>query len=94
MSGGSFDYSYMRVNDFSDKLKLLLAGEEVEDCGKIYPFLGTDSSKKYARELLIDIQVESKKMAELMKATEWLFSGDDGLDTFLDNVEAIKGKYK
>lgn len=82
MSGGSFDYAYFKVFEFSDELQRLL--HSPEEMGYI--------KSEEVKEKLLWIQIESKKMAAHMKDVEWLFSGDDGEDTFLKNWESIRGE--
>ena len=67
MSGGSFNYAYRGIQDFSDEL-----AEKIKDADDIPPDI---------MEVLKNIADESAMMARKMKAVEWYFSGDHGDDT-------------
>lgn len=79
MSGGSFNYAYLRVDDFVSELK-----SRMEDAMAI-----TDLDSKVDTKL-IEIRKQAQKTADLMKEVEWLFSGDTGNETFLERVKQIE----
>jgi hypothetical protein len=79
MSGGSFNYAYMRVRDFADELDQML-----EDSGKeraqhngwidYHPEFAPDE-----QATLRPIIDQARKFAEVMRAVEWMVSGDSGM---------------
>ncbi len=77
MSGGSFDFAYSKVTDFADELSARL------DTEPAYPH------SEVVRERLQRLVIEARKLAALMRETEWLYSGDHGEQTYLDLVEKI-----
>jgi len=78
MSGGHFDYAYMRVHQFADELERDLRGKDwVQDFGP---------------EVLMELEVivnRAREMALVMKEVEWLFSGDTGPESFIAEIRAI-----
>ncbi len=90
MSGGSFDYAYRHVQDFADALedRLRRAGVESPDghC-EFQPSLETTA-------MLQDIAGRARELALLMQAVEWLYSGDTGDESFLDEVARAKAVRK
>lgn len=87
MSGGSFNYAYSRVQDFADELEhKLAAAQELRNEGK-------DGSAVFdapTTERLERIGKIVRDAAALMKEVEWLYSGDNGEDSFARNVQALK----
>ena len=81
MSGGSFDYAYLKVWEFSESLKNILDGKDEEY---------TDQFSPEIKRALRRIQRQADEMSELMKAVEWLYSGDTGQDTFIKEIEEIR----
>lgn len=73
MSGGSFDYAYSKVNYFVDDLDDKLNDPE-------YVFSPEVMAK------LREIKGIAENTAQLMRAVEWLYSGDDSEETFLRKV--------
>ena len=87
MSGGSFNYAYSRVREFADDLRDL-----VNEAGKVSPhdqqFIALNNhppewyaAPDYGSEvntLLRQIVDHADKFAEVMRAVEWLYSGDSG----------------
>lgn len=74
MSGGSFDYAYSRVNTFVDDLNDKLC----------------DPTETYSPEVtskLHEIKDIAARTAQLMRATEWLYSGDHSEESFLERVD-------
>ncbi len=95
MSGGHFgDYDYYKVSQFADELEIEISnnGKGKEDCGyygeKWYPNHDPD---------VIDVLHEQipklRKMAEIMKHIDYLYSGDIGDDSFLLRMKETEAKY-
>ena len=91
MSGGHFndnDYVYYKVAQFADELE-----EEIQNNTKLdeYGYAPNFSPEtiKYLRKQLIPM----RKMVEIMRAVDYLYSGDHGEDSFMERVEEIEQKY-
>ena len=92
MSGGHFGncgYPYWEVSQFADELE-----EEIRHNGKVgepgdwYP----DHEPKvidYLKEQLPKL----RKMAEIMRHIDYLYSGDHGDDSFMERVKEVEEKY-
>ena len=76
MSGGSFDYAYSKVNYFVDDLDDKLNDPE-------------ESFSPEVTAKLREIKEIAQNTAQLMRAVEWLYSGDDSEDTFLEKVKWV-----
>ena len=96
ISGGHFndnEYVYYKVAQFADELE-----EEIRHNGKA----GTDGDHsyyysnfepetiKYLRKQLIPM----RKMAEIMRHVDYLYSGDHGEDSFMERVKEVEEKYQ
>jgi predicted house-cleaning noncanonical NTP pyrophosphatase (MazG superfamily) len=79
MSGGSFDYAFYRAQDFADKLeeKLESAATESE------PF------EPATLEKLAHIAKVARHVSHLMKEAEYLYSGDNGEESFAKNLAKL-----
>ena len=92
MSGGSFNYAYSRVQTFADDLehKLEIAGTITRDRS----FSGyEDREPEWDGEtnvMLRQIVSDARKFAEVMRAVEWLYSGDSGPKYVKKSLEAFK----
>lgn len=73
MSGGAFDYTYLRITNMTEKLRSIMSSADEEyhevlcvldECVKIL-----DST------------------ADIAKAIEWMFSGDSSPESFLNSIE-------
>ena len=95
MSGGHFgDYDYYKVSQFADELEIEISnnGKGKEDCGyygeKWYPNHDPD---------VIDILQEQipklRKIADIMRHIDYLYSGDIGDDGFLLRMKETEAKY-
>lgn len=86
MSGGSFDYAFTKVSQFSEELDLKLRNREKKDTygQKLYDFEPQVLAK------LKEISKLARKMASLMREVEWLYSGDTSEDSFLEEVKKIE----
>ena len=76
MSGGSFDYAYLRVTQFADELQDKLTNDD-------------HGLSPEAIDALTVIAAEARRVAELMRSAEWLWSGDYGEDTFFKKVKEV-----
>lgn len=86
MSGGAFDYAYRRVEDFAEELRAKIANNGKEnDYGEKCVF----SPQTIA--LLQSIAEDAERTAKLMKAAEWLYSGDTGEDDLAVSVLDVRG---
>ncbi len=79
MSGGSFDYAYLKTKTFADELEAKLHMTEYEFSDEVRAKLN----------LILD---QTKKTAFMMREVEWLFSGDTGEDSFLERIAEYKRK--
>ena len=86
MSGGSFDYAYRRVEQFAEDLRAKIADNGKEnDYGEKCEF----SPETIA--LLQVIAEDAERTAKLMKAAEWLYSGDTGEGDLAASVADVRG---
>ncbi len=86
MSGGSFDYAYLRAHQFADELWIRL--DEVDKVNE----WGETPNKFEPATLtkLREIQHLARRTAALMREVEWLYSGDTGDDEFMLRVSEIE----
>jgi 3-methyladenine DNA glycosylase Tag len=86
VSGGSFDYAYIRVEGFSENLLLRLdSSDKVDEYG--------DTPNKFKSETLsklYEIERMVRVTSALMKEVEWLYSGDTSDDSFMKRVAGIE----
>lgn len=89
MSGGHFgDYIYYRVAQFADDLENEIERNFVEDeYGWCTEFGG--KTIDYLKEQIKHIQ----KTAEIMRAIDYLYSGDYGEDSFAERISQIEKEY-
>ena len=97
MSGGHFNgngYIYHQVSQFAYELEEEIQnnGKEKKDCGyygeKYYPSHSPEVIE-YLEEQVHFIH----KMADIMRACDFLYSGDHGDDSFMEVVKKIEEKY-
>ena len=86
MSGGSFDYAYGRVEQFTEELGVRLDGHDQKNEYGETPYAFEPATLAKLRE----IERMARKTAALMKEAEWLYSGDTGDDTFMKRVTEIE----
>jgi len=73
MSGGAFNYACRRVEDFAEELRAKIADNGKEnDYGEKCEFSAETIT------LLQAVVEDADRTAKLMKAAEWLYSGDTG----------------
>lgn len=90
MSGGSFNYAYSRVQDFADELEY-----KIDHAGEVRSSYGgwTDTEPDYGEEthaMLRKIVEQARKFAEVMRAVEWMYSGDSGPEYVRAALEKMK----
>ena len=88
MSGGHFNYSYGRVRDFAEDLEHYLS-QRGKPTGYGDELYGTHSEEVTA--MLKTIAVDAYRFSQLMRAVEWLASGDYSDESFLAEMRAIEG---
>lgn len=88
MSGGSFNnsgYIYYHVHQFADELENRIENNNVDD---EYGY-----SPNYPEEVLRVLRAhipEINRIAKIMRAIDYLYSGDHGEDSFLRAIEVIR----
>ncbi len=91
MSGGHFNdcgYDYYKVSQFADELEQEIKDNFIEDDWgyyKGYPEEVIECLKSYLPQM--------RKMAEIMRAVDYLYSGDHGSDSFMKHVKEVEEKY-
>lgn len=91
MSGGHFGdcgYDYYKVAQFADELEQEIENNFFKDdwgYHKGYP----DEVIEYLKEQL----PKMRKMAEIMRHIDYLYSGDHGDDSFMNRVKEVEEKY-
>ena len=98
MSGGHFTdcgYHYHRVSQFADELE-----GEIQNNGRarnedrIYGYEWYPNHEPEVIEYLKEQLPKMRKMAEIMRHIDYLYSGDHGDDSFLERVQEVEEKYK
>jgi hypothetical protein len=96
MSGGHFGdcgYDYYKVAQFADELEVEIDnnGREgsKEDDYEWYPNHELEVIQ-YLKEQL----PKMRKMAEIMRIVDYLYSGDIGDDNFFKRIQEVEEKYK
>ena len=91
MSGGHFGYcgyDYYKVSQFADELEQEIQNKDVKDeYGYSYNF--SSEVIEYLKEQLPKL----RKMSEIMRHIDYLYSGDHGDDSFLERVKEVENKY-
>jgi len=90
MSGGSFDYAYLRVEDFVEELDKKIKCNNDEN-------VLDDPMYGYGPLTILRL-IECKELlanaARAMKEIEWLYSADSGEKTFAERVDQILELYE
>jgi hypothetical protein len=87
MSGGHFgDYDYYKVTRFADELEVEIQDKK-DEYGHSYNF--SPEVIEYLKEQL----PKMRKMAEIMRHIDYLYSGDHGEDYFLLRMKETEAKY-
>ena len=97
MSGGHFGncgYDYYKVAQFADELE-----EEIQNNGRGREDTGYYGEQWYPNhdpeviEYLKEQLPKMRKMAEIMRHIDYLYSGDHGDDSFMNRVQEVENKY-
>ena len=90
MSGGHFgDYDYFKVYQFADELEV-----DIDNNDKPDEYGWKSNHDPDVIDVLQEQLPKLRKMAEIMKACDYLYSGDIGDDSFLLRIKEIEEKYK
>ena len=92
MSGGHFGdcgYDYYKVAQFADELEVEIQNNNKADEYEYAPNFSPETIK-YLRKQLIPM----RKMAEIMRHIDYLYSGDHGDDSFMARVKEVEEKYE
>ena len=90
MSGGHFTdcgYDYYKVAQFADELE-----EEIQNNNVEQDFGYTPNYSPEVIEYLKEQVPKMRKMAEIMRHIDYLYSGDHGDDSFMERVKEVEGK--
>ena len=86
MSGGHFGdcgYDYYKVTQFADELEVEIQDKK-DEYGHSYNF--SPETIKYLRKQLLKM----RKMSEIMRHIDYLYSGDHGEDSFMYRVKEVE----
>lgn len=87
MSGGSFNYTYSHVDRFIEELTQNIKRNKKKD-----EYGYAENFKPETIQELKRILNLCKITSDVMKHTEWLYSGDDSEETFSENIEWVKAR--
>ena len=92
MSGGHFDYQQYKIQYIADQIK-----EEIDN-NKIKPeyWCGDWNGQVYSDETIKEFEkaIEYLELAQIYaNRCDWLFSGDDGEDTFHERLKTEIDEY-
>jgi hypothetical protein len=101
MSGGTFDYNQYRITDIADEIETrLLRQGQVRDEEWARSWEPPDTYMTFSPEVelrLIEAVVALRIAAIYAQRADWLFSGDDGEESFLarlnEELEELVKKY-
>ena len=91
MSGGHFGdcgYDYYKVAQFADELEVA-----IDNNGKVDEY---GYKREYDPDVIdyLEAQIpKMRKMAEIMRHIDYLYSGDHGDDSFMSYVKEVEMKY-
>jgi hypothetical protein len=91
MSGGHFGncgYDYYKVAQFADELEEEIQNNFMNDEWGYhhgYPEEVIECMKSYLPQM--------RKMSEIMRHIDYLYSGDHGFDSFMERVKEVEKKY-
>lgn len=90
MSGGHFgDYDYYKVAQFADELEVEIQNNNKPDEYEYALNLSPETIKYLRKQLL-----KMRKMAEIMRHIDYLYSGDHGDDSFMYRVKEVEKHWK
>jgi hypothetical protein len=91
MSGGHFGdcgYDYYKVSQFADELEEEVRSNfEKDEYGYAYEY------PPEVCEYLLEQVPKMRKMVEIMRACDYLYAGDYGVDCFMKHVKEVEEKY-
>jgi hypothetical protein len=91
MSGGHFGdcgYDYYKVSQFADELEGEIQNNlEKDEYGYAYEY--PEEVIKYLKEQI----PQMRKISEIMRHIDYLYSGDHGSDSFMERVKEVEKKY-
>jgi hypothetical protein len=90
MSGGHFcsnEYVYYKVDQFADELE-----NNIENNSKVDEYNYAPNYSEEVISLLKSKIPEIRRVAKIMKAIDYLYSGDHGEDSFLEKIKEIEEK--
>ncbi len=88
MSGGHFNgngYVYYRVDQFSDELESEILNNENKDEYNYCPNYNEQTLEVLRKQIPL-----IRKAAEVMRAIDYLYSGDHGEDSFIEKIKQIE----
>jgi hypothetical protein len=88
MSGGHFNgngYVYYRVDQFSDELESEILNNENKDEYNYCPNYNEQTLEVLRKQIPL-----IRKAAEIMRAIDYLYSGDHGEDSFIEKIKQIE----
>ena len=88
MSGGHFNgngYVYYRVDQFSDELESEILNNENKDEYNYCPNYNEQTLEVLRKQIPL-----IRKAAEVMRAIDYLYSGDHGEDSFIKKIKQIE----
>ena len=89
MSGGHFgDYDYYKVHQFADELEV-----DIDNNGKPDEYGWKSNHDPEVIDCLQEQLPKLRKMAEIMRHIDYLYSGDIGDDGFLLRMKETEEKY-
>jgi alanine-alpha-ketoisovalerate/valine-pyruvate aminotransferase len=91
MSGGHFGncgYDYHKLYQFADELE-----EEIRNNNVEQEYGYTPNHEPEVIEYLKEQVPKMRKMAEIMRHVDYLYSGDHGDDSFMERVKEVEEKY-
>lgn len=83
MSGGHFDYTQFRMEEIADEIDRLVGQNESTEKDSF----GEDIAQHYLPEIIERFREAAhtiRQAHEMAQRIDWLVSGDDGEETFLD----------
>jgi hypothetical protein len=93
MSGGHFGdcgYDYYKVAQFADELEVEIQNNNKKLDEYEYAPNFSPETLKYLKAQLPKL----RKMSEIMRHVDYLYSGDHGEDSFMERVKEVEAKYE
>lgn len=87
MSGGRFNYTQYKITEAADDLEIAIGKNGTKDDRAFWRSLSPESKREIKKGLKI-----LRKANVYLTRMDWLFSGDDGEESFLARLEEdLKG---